>query len=274
MAIVTMKQLLESGAHFGHQTKRWNPKMKKYIFGSRNGIYIIDLQKTLLRMKEAYEFIRGVVSQEEQVLFVGTKRQAQETVTAEAQRCNMPYVTQRWWGGMLTNFVTIRRSINRLKRLESLLTGDGGEGLSKKEILKLDKQRQRLEKFLGGIKNLEKLPVAVFIIDPHKEMIALHEATRLGIPIVAVVDTNCNPEQVDYVIPSNDDAIRTIRLMTSRIADAVLEGRAEFLAREAERDGEEEGGGEAVPVAEVGELYEGLSVEEELEQQPELGKEG
>ena len=258
MAIVTMKQLLEAGSHFGHQTKRWNPKMKKYIFGSRNGIYIIDLQKTLQKTKETYEFIREVASHDEQVLFVGTKKQAQEAVTLEAQRCNMPYVTQRWWGGMLTNFVTIRRSINRLKRLDVLLTGSGSEGLSKKEILKLDKQRQRLEKFLGGIKTMEKLPKAVFIIDPRKERIALHEAKRLDIPVSAVVDTNCDPDRVDYVIPSNDDAIRAIRLMASRIADAVLEGRAEFLARQAQRDKGDavEEAKEVVPVAEVEDLFE------------------
>lgn len=235
MSVVSMKQLLEAGAHFGHQTKRWNPKMKKYIFGSRNGIYIIDLQKTLQKLREAYDFIQEVGVQGEQVLFVGTKRQAQEPVAAEAQRSNMPYVTQRWWGGMLTNFTTIRKSINRLRRLEAMLAEGGSEALSKKEILKLDKERQRLEKFLGGIKTMDRLPKAVFIVDPRKERIALHEAQRLGIPVVAVVDTNCDPEGIEYVVPSNDDAIRAIRLIASQVADALLEGRAEFATREAER---------------------------------------
>ncbi|MBI1986736.1 MAG: 30S ribosomal protein S2 [Nitrospinae bacterium] len=235
MSVVSMKQLLEAGAHFGHQTKRWNPKMKKYIFGSRNGIYIIDLQKTLQKLREAYEFIQGAAAKGEQVLFVGTKRQAQEPIVAEALRCNMPCVTQRWLGGMLTNFTTIRKSINRLKRLEAMLAAGESEALSKKEVLKLEKERQRLEKFLGGIKTMDRLPKAVFIIDPRKERIALHEARRLGIPVVAVVDTNCDPEGIEYVVPSNDDAIRAIRLIASQVSDAVMEGRAEFLTREAER---------------------------------------
>ncbi|MBI2877872.1 MAG: 30S ribosomal protein S2 [Candidatus Tectomicrobia bacterium] len=244
MTAVSMKQLLEAGAHFGHQTKRWNPKMKKYIFGSRNGIYIIDLQKTLRKLREAYEFIQGVAAQGEQVLFVGTKRQSQEPIAAEAQQCNMPYVTQRWWGGMLTNFATIRKSINRLRRLEAMLAEGGSDALSKKEILKLDKERQRLEKFLGGIKTMDRLPKAIFIVDPRKERIALHEAQRLGIPVVAIVDTNCDPSGIEYVIPSNDDAIRAIRLIASQVTEAVAEGRVEFTTREAERAEGEMGAGD------------------------------
>lgn len=268
MSVVSMKQLLEAGAHFGHQTKRWNPKMKKYIFGSRNGIYIIDLQKTLQKLREAYEFIQEAAAKGEQVLFVGTKRQAQEPLAAEALRCNMPCVTQRWLGGMLTNFTTIRKSINRLKRLEAMLTEGGSEALSKKEVLKLDKERQRLEKFLGGIKTMDRLPKAVFIIDPRKERIALHEAKRLGIPVVAVVDTNCDPEGIEYVVPSNDDAIRAIRLIASQVTDAVLEGRSEFLTREAERaEGE-------LRDAELGQedLFERLTGEEDEEEEGAGGK--
>jgi len=229
LTIVTMKQLLEAGFHFGHQTKRWNPKMKKYLFNARNGIYIIDLRKTLEKFHEAYNFLVETASQGEKVLFVGTKKQAQETIAQEANRCNMPYVTQRWLGGMLTNFVTVRKSILKLKKLEKMGEEDKLRTLPKKEVLKLEKERQRLEKSLGGVKTLEKLPKALFLIDPKKEKTAINEAKRMQIPVVALVDTNCDPDGIDYVIPGNDDAIRAIRLVTSKMADAILEGKTAYL---------------------------------------------
>ena len=229
MTIVTMKQLLEAGFHFGHQTKRWNPKMKEYLFNARNGIYIIDLRKTLEKFHEAYNFLVETASQGEKVLFVGTKKQAQETIAQEANRCNMPYVTQRWLGGMLTNFVTVRKSILKLKKLEKMGEEDKLRTLPKKEVLKLEKERQRLEKSLGGVKTLEKLPKALFLIDPKKEKTAINEAKRMQIPVVALVDTNCDPDGIDYVIPGNDDAIRAIRLVTSKMADAILEGKTAYL---------------------------------------------
>ncbi|HXG14851.1 MAG TPA: 30S ribosomal protein S2 [Calidithermus sp.] len=225
MAALTMKELLEAGVHFGHQTKRWNPKMQKYIFGERNGIYIIDLQKTLKKFREAYAFVRDLAAGGGTLLFIGTKKQAQDTVFEEATRCGMFYVNQRWLGGTLTNFETIRKSIGRLKKLEEMKEAGEYERLPKKEALELDRERQKLEKALIGIKHMETLPSAVFIIDPRKEKIAVSEAQRLGIPIVAIVDTNCDPTGIDYPIPGNDDAIRSVRLITSRIADAVLEGR-------------------------------------------------
>ncbi len=226
MAALTMKELLEAGVHFGHQTKRWNPKMQKYIFGERNGIYIIDLQKTLKKFREAYAFVRDdVASKGGSLLFIGTKKQAQDTVFEEANRCGMFYVNQRWLGGTLTNFQTIRKSIGRLKRIEEMKEGGEFERVPKKEALELDRERQKLEKALIGIKAMEQLPSAVFIIDPRKEKIAVAEAQRLGIPIVAIVDTNCDPTGIDYPVPGNDDAIRAVRLITSRIADAMLEGR-------------------------------------------------
>jgi len=225
MATLTMKELLEAGVHFGHQTKRWNPKMAKYIFGERNGIYIIDLQKTLKKFREAYAFVRDLAAKGGTLLFVGTKKQAQDTVYEEATRCGMFYVNQRWLGGTLTNFQTIRKSIARLKRLEEMKETGEYERLPKKEALQLEREREKLEKALVGIKHMEQLPSAVFIIDPRKEKIAVAEAQRLGIPIVAIVDTNCDPTGIDYPIPGNDDAIRAVRLVTSRIADAVLEGR-------------------------------------------------
>jgi small subunit ribosomal protein S2 len=231
LTIVTMKQLLEAGFHFGHQTKRWNPKMKKYIFSARNGIYIIDLRETLEKLHEAYNFLVEVASQGEKVLFVGTKKQAQDAIAKEALRCNMPYVTQRWLGGMLTNFITVRKSILKLKKLEKLEEEEKLENLSKKEILRLNKERQRLEKSLGGVKTLDKLPKALFIIDPKKERTAILEAKKLQIPVVALVDTNCDPDNITYIIPGNDDAIRAIRLVTSKMADAILEGRAAYLAQ-------------------------------------------
>ena len=220
---ITMKELLEAGVHFGHQTKRWNPKMKRYIFGKRNGIYIIDLQKTLKLFKEASAFISDLASQGKRILFVGTKRQAQDAILEEANRCGMFYVNNRWLGGTLTNFTTVRRSIERLKELEAVL-GDADKELSKKERAALDREREKLQKNLIGIREMDSLPDSLFVIDPKKEYIAVKEAKKLGIPVVAIVDTNCDPEDIDYVIPGNDDAIRAIRLFTQKIADAVLEG--------------------------------------------------
>ncbi len=225
MSVISMKELLEAGVHFGHQAKRWNPKMKKYIFGERNGIYIIDLQKTLRKFKEAYNFVSDVSAQGRPVLFVGTKKQAQDSIAEESGRCGQFYVNQRWLGGMLTNFETIRKGIERLKKLERM-KGDGTyEKLSKKEVSGLEKRRMQLEKYLGGIKDMPGLPGAVFVVDPRKEQIAVMEARRLKIPVVGIVDTNCDPDVIDYVVPGNDDAIRAIRLIASKVADAVLEGR-------------------------------------------------
>src|SRR5262252_1457894 len=234
MATLTMKELLEAGVHFGHQTKRWNPKMQKYIFGERNGIYIIDLQKTLKKFRDAYAFVRDLSSQGGSVLFIGTKKQAQETVFEEAGRCGGFYVNQRWLGGTLTNFTTIRKSIARLKKLEEMKETGEFDRVSKKEALELDREREKLEKALIGIKAMETLPSAVFIIDPRKEKIAVAEAQRLAIPNVAIVDTNCDPTGIDYAIPGNDDAIRAVRLITSRIADAVNEGRGTLGKDESE----------------------------------------
>ena len=218
-----MKELLEAGVHFGHQTKRWNPKMKKYIFGKRNGIYIIDLQKTLKLFKEASQFIADLAGQGKRILFVGTKRQAQDAILEEANRCGMFYVNNRWLGGTLTNFTTVRKSIERLKEIEAVL-GDTEKEMSKKERAQLDHEREKLQKNLIGIREMDGLPDALFVIDPKKEYIAVKEAKKLRIPVVAIVDTNCDPEDIDYVIPGNDDAIRAIRLFTQKIADAVLEG--------------------------------------------------
>src|SRR5438477_5266068 len=220
---ITMKELLEAGVHFGHQTKRWNPKMKKYIFGKRNGIYIIDLQKTLKLFKEASAFVSDLASQGKRVLFVGTKRQAQDAILEEANSCGTFYVNNRWLGGTLTNFTTVRKSIERLKEIEAIL-GDAEKEMSKKERASLDHEREKLQKNLIGIREMDGLPDALFVIDPKKEYIAVKEAKKLGIPVVAIVDTNCDPEDIDYVIPGNDDAIRAIRLFTQKIADAVLEG--------------------------------------------------
>ncbi|MBO2531712.1 SSU ribosomal protein S2P [Planifilum fulgidum] len=225
MAVVSMKQLLEAGVHFGHQTRRWNPKMEKYIFTERNGIYIIDLQKTVKMMEEAYNYVRELASRGGTLLFVGTKKQAQDAVREEAERCGMFYVNHRWLGGTLTNFQTIRKRIERLHELEKMEEDGTFDVLPKKEVVRLRKEHARLEKFLGGIKEMKELPDAVFIIDPRKERIAVAEARRLGIPIIAIVDTNCDPDEVDYVIPGNDDAIRAVRLFTSKMADAVLEGK-------------------------------------------------
>jgi small subunit ribosomal protein S2 len=244
MAAMTMKELLEAGVHFGHQTKRWNPKMQKYIFGERNGIYIIDLQKTLKKFRDAYAFVRDLSAQGGTMLFIGTKKQAQETVFEEAGRCGMYYVNQRWLGGTLTNFATIRKSIARLKKLEEMKETGEFDRLPKKEALELDREREKLEKALVGIKAMDSLPSSVFIIDPRKEKIAVAEAQRLGIPIVAIVDTNCDPTGIDYPIPGNDDAIRAVRLITSRMADAILEG----VGTHAKEEVEEAPAGDELPV--------------------------
>jgi len=225
MAVVTMKQLLEAGVHFGHQTRRWNPKMAPYIFTDRNGIYIIDLQKTVRMLEEAYNFVRDTVMDGKDILFVGTKKQAQESIETEAKRCGMFYVNQRWLGGMLTNFKTIRTRIDRLNELDDMETNGAFDVLPKKEVIKLRLEREKLEKNLGGIREMKNLPAALFVVDPRKEHIAIAEARNLGIPVIAIVDTNCDPDEADYVIPGNDDAIRAVKLFASKIADAVLEGR-------------------------------------------------
>jgi len=225
LAVISMKQLLEAGVHFGHQTRRWNPKMAEYIFTERNGIYIIDLQKTVRKVEEAYSFLRDLVADGETVLFVGTKKQAQETIRDEAERSGMFYVNQRWLGGMLTNFKTITSRIARLEEIEKMEEEGLFDVLPKKEVMELHKEQDRLTRFLGGIRGMKTLPGAVFIIDPRKERIAVAEARKLGIPIVAVVDTNCDPDEIDYVIPGNDDAIRAVKLLTSTMADAVVEAK-------------------------------------------------
>ena len=224
MATITMKELLEAGVHFGHQTKRWNPKMKEYIFGERNGIYIIDLQKTLKMFKEASKFVQDLAAEGRIVLFVGTKRQAQDAIAEEAQKCGMFYINQRWLGGLLTNWVTVQKSVKRLKELDDMATDGRYELLPKKEVIKLERERKHLQANLAGIKNMSRLPDAIFVIDSNKEQIAVREARKLGIPVVAVVDTNCDPSEVDYVIPGNDDALRAIRLFTSKISDSIAEG--------------------------------------------------
>ena len=224
MANISMKELLEAGVHFGHQTKRWNPKMKEYIFGERNGIYIIDLQKTLKMFKEASNFVRDTAAENRTVLFVGTKRQAQDAIAEEAQRCGMFYVNNRWLGGLLTNWVTVQKSVKRLKELDEMATDGRYELLPKKEVIKLERERKHLQANLAGIKNMNRLPDIIFVIDSNKEQIAVREARKLGIPVVAVVDTNCDPSEVDYVIPGNDDALRAIRLFASKVADSVVEG--------------------------------------------------
>lgn len=244
MALISMKQLLEAGVHFGHQTRRWNPKMARYIFTERNGIYIIDLQKTVIKLKEAYNFIKSVVkgcydfqegrvcetqvSEPRPVLFVGTKKQAQDTIQEFALSCNEYFVTQRWLGGMLTNWKTIQTRIQRLKELENMKESGVFERLTKKEVLRLEEERRKLERFLGGIKEMKRLPGALYVVDPRKEYIAVTEARKIGIPVVAIVDTNCDPDEIDYPIPGNDDAIRAVRLITGKIADAVVEAKAEM----------------------------------------------
>ena len=225
MSVVSMKQLLEAGVHFGHQTRRWNPKMSEYIFAERNGIYIIDLQKTVKKLEEAYSFIREVSLAGGEVLFVGTKKQAMDSIKEEAIRCGMPFVNARWLGGMLTNFQTIQKRIKRLAQLKAMEQDGTFALLPKKEVIKLNLEIEKLEKFMGGITEMKKQPAALFIVDPRKERIAVAEAHKLGIPIVAIVDTNCDPDEVDYVIPGNDDAIRAVRLIAGAMADAIIEGR-------------------------------------------------
>ncbi|CAN5825366.1 30S ribosomal protein S2 [soil metagenome] len=259
MVSVTMKELLEAGVHFGHQVRRWNPKMKEYIFGERNGIYIIDLQKTQRMFREAINFVTGLIAEDrgKTVLFVGTKRQAQDAIREESERCGQYYVNQRWLGGLLTNFQTVQKSIKRLRDLEAMQTDGRYEKLTKKERIKLDRERESLNKNLSGIKTMGRLPDAIFIIDVRKEEIAVAEANRLGIPIVAVVDTNCSPEGIDYVIPGNDDALRAVRLFASRIADSILEGQQ--IATE---------GGVAITPAEAGEAGETSEAVEITEEGP------
>ncbi|PLR97250.1 30S ribosomal protein S2 [Bacillus sp. T33-2] len=225
MSVISMKQLLEAGVHFGHQTRRWNPKMKKYIFTERNGIYIIDLQKTVKKVEEAYNYVKELAAEGGTVLFVGTKKQAQDSVKEEAERSGMYYVNQRWLGGTLTNFETIQKRISRLKEIERMSEDGTFEVLPKKEVVQLRKEQERLEKFLGGIKDMKQLPDALFIIDPRKERIAVAEARKLNIPIVGIVDTNCDPDEIDVVIPANDDAIRAVKLLTGKMADAIMESK-------------------------------------------------
>ena len=225
MSVISMKQLLEAGVHLGHQTRRWNPKMKEYIFTERNGSYIIDLQKTVKKAEEAYNFVRSVAEAGDSILFVGTKKQAQESIEQEAKRCEMFYVNQRWLGGMLTNFKTIQTRIAKLRKIEKMEADGDFAYLPKKEVIKLKAEQEKLEKNLSGIKDMKKLPGAMFVVDPRKEHIAVMEARALGIPVVAIVDTNCDPDEVDYAIPGNDDAIRAVKLIASKMADAVLEGR-------------------------------------------------
>ena len=241
MAVISMKQLLEAGVHFGHQTRRWNPKMAQYIFTERNGIYIIDLQKTVRKIDEAYMFVRDIALEGKSILFVGTKKQAQESIEAEAKRCGMYYVNNRWLGGTLTNFRTIQTRIKRLNEIDAMEKNGQFELLPKKEVIKLMAEREKLEKNLGGIREMKKLPGAMFIVDPRKERIAVAEARQLHIPIVAIVDTNCDPDEIDYVIPGNDDAIRAVKLIAGKLADAVLEGK----------QGEQTTEEEAAPVAEA-----------------------
>ena len=241
MGVVSMKQLLEAGVHFGHQTRRWNPKMARYIFTERNGVYIIDLQKTVKKLDEAYMFVRDIAADGGEILFVGTKKQAADSVKEEAERCGMHFVNARWLGGMMTNFNTIRRRIQRLAQLRQMAEDGTFDLLPKKEVVKLNLEIDKLEKYLGGIKNMEKLPSALFIVDPRKERIAVAEAHKLGIPIIAIVDTNCDPDEIDYVIPGNDDAIRAVKLIAGAMANAVIEGRQgqeEAVVEEAAADEE------------------------------------
>ena len=239
MSVISMKQLLEAGVHFGHQTRRWNPKMKQYIFTERNGIYIIDLQMTVKKIEEAYYFIRDLAAQDKTILFVGTKKQAQESIEQEAKRCEMFYVNQRWLGGMLTNWKTIQTRIARLKKIDQMEVNGDFDLLPKKEVIGLLNEREKLEKNLGGIKEMKKLPAALFVVDPRKEHIAIAEARSLGIPIVAIIDTNCDPDEVDYPIPGNDDAIRAVKLIAAKMADAVLEGKqGEQMTDAAEEEAE------------------------------------
>lgn len=258
MSVISMKQLLEAGVHFGHQTRRWNPKMKQYIFTERNGIYIIDLQKTVKKVNEAYFFMRDVAMEGKPILFVGTKKQAQESVEAEAKRCGQHYVSNRWLGGMLTNFKTIRTRIEKLENIEKMEETGDINLLPKKEIIKLMHEKEKLEKNLGGIRNLNGMPGALFIVDPRKERIAVSEAHKMGIPVVAIVDTNCDPDEIDYPIPGNDDAIRAVKLIVSKMADAVLEGK------QGEQMDEEEAPAEEVVSEEQAEAEAAEAINEEV----------
>ncbi|MBT2570197.1 MULTISPECIES: 30S ribosomal protein S2 [unclassified Planococcus (in: firmicutes)] len=239
MAVISMKQLLEAGVHFGHQTRRWNPKMKKYIFVERNGIYIIDLQKTVRKLEEAYSFMKQVGEEGGKVLFVGTKKQAQDAIKEEAERSGNYYINQRWLGGTLTNFGTIQKRVNRLKQIERMEEDGTFEVLPKKEVVQLKKQHERLVKFLGGIRDMSSLPDVMFVVDPRKERIAVAEAMKLNIPIVGIVDTNCDPDEIDYVIPANDDAIRAVKLLTGKMADALLESKPEEEEEETQAESAE-----------------------------------
>lgn len=273
MASISMKLLLEAGVHFGHQTNKWNPKMKPYIFGARNGIYIIDLQQTVGMFQTAYNFVVNMVSGGGEILLVGTKKQSQEAVKEEAERCGMPYVNQRWLGGMLTNFSTINKSIERLNTLDRMFSDDSVKAFPKKEIMKLQKEMNKLEKVLGGIRTIKGLPGGLFIVDPKRESIAVHEAKKLKIPIVAIVDTNCDPDDIDYVIPGNDDAIRAIKLFSSKISDAVIEGKKRFEERiQADTDKESQSAvveSEEGMESDVPESIETKDVEAGLEEAPE-----
>ena len=241
MGVVTMKELLETGVHFGHRTRRWNPKMEDYIFTERNGIYIVDLQQTMSLAEEAYNFVRDLVSDDNNILFVGTKRQAQETIEEEAKRCEMPYVNERWLGGMLTNYQTIKKRIDRLEEIEQMEEDGVLEVLPNKEALELEREHEKLQRFLGGIRDMDGLPDAIFVVDPKKEEIAVAEANKLGIPVVGIIDTNCDPDVIDHMIPGNDDAIRAVKLLTGLMADAVLEGKQgeQMTEQEAQAETEE-----------------------------------
>lgn len=284
MSVVSMKSLLEAGVHFGHQTRRWNPKMKPYIFTERNGIYIIDLQQTVQMLDEAYSFVRDLAARGGQILFVGTKKQAQDAITKEAQKCGMHYISQRWLGGLLTNFKTIKNSIGRLKELEEMEVDGTFDVLPKKEVIGLQRERERLEKFLGGIKDMDKLPDAIYVVDPKKENIAVKEAQILNIPIISIIDTNCDPDEIDYPIPGNDDAIRAVKLITETMANAVIEGKQGVAMEDIEEDmAEEEAPAveeapqvEEAPVEEAPapeEAVEEAEVEEVAEEAPEAEEE-
>ena len=289
MATITMKELLEAGVHFGHQTKRWNPKMKEYIFGERNGIYIIDLQKTLKMFKDASKYVTDLCASGKTVLFVGTKRQAQDAIAEEATRAGMPYINQRWLGGLLTNWVTVQKSVKRLQELDEMATDGRYELLTKKEVIKLERERKHLQANLAGIKNMKRLPDALFIVDSNNEAIAVKEARKLGIPVVAVVDTNCDPTVVDYVIPGNDDALRAIRLFTSKISDSAIEGvnlvgdkqftevaeaeaPADLVTLNAEGEGEEAGDVVDLEAALGGGIRKAPGVVSALEEEPETAE--
>ena len=275
MSVISMKQLLEAGVHFGHQTRRWNPKMAEFIFTERNGIYIIDLQKTVRKLEEAYYFIRDIVMDGGDILFVGTKKQAQDAIRQEAERCSMYYVNNRWLGGMMTNFKTIRKRIDRLNELQKMEEDGIFDVLPKKEVIKLKLEMEKLEKNLGGIREMKRSPGALFVVDPRKERIAILEAKKMGIPIVAIVDTNCDPDEVDYVIPGNDDAIRAVKLIASKMADAIIEARQgeQMEVPDAAEKTEDEGGTEAEAVLDDITVDEEIIGEEEKEEKEEKEEE-